>query len=207
MESRNLTVAIDGPAGAGKSTVAREVAKMLGYLYIDTGAMYRAVTLYCLRKGIDTFDERRASAERPARSMCALCKKRAGSRSFSTADDVTEEIRRPEVGESVAQVARVCEVRSALVKLQRRMSLEGGVVMDGRDIGTVVLPSADLKVFLTASPEERAHRRYRELVARGRRGLLPGRLRVHPKARFARQFTGGLASAEGGRRRRIDTTG
>lgn len=166
MESRNLTVAIDGPAGAGKSTVARHVARMLGYLYIDTGAMYRAVTLYCLRRGIDTFDEEavsRAALEVDVRLEQAS----GGPLVFLDGDDVTEEIRSPDVGESVAQVARYAGVRSALVKLQRRMSLEGGVVMDGRDIGTVVLPSADLKVFLTASPEERAHRRHRELLARG----------------------------------------
>lgn len=166
MKSRNLTVAIDGPAGAGKSTVAREVAKALGYLYIDTGAMYRAVTLYCLQKGIDTDDEEAVGMA--AREADVRLEQKAGELSvILNGSDVTDEIRRPDVGECVSQVARFAQVRSALVKLQREMSLEGGVVMDGRDIGTVVLPSADLKVFLTAAPEERAMRRYRELVQRG----------------------------------------
>lgn len=166
MKHRKLTIAIDGPAGAGKSTVARAVAQHFGYLYIDTGAMYRAVTLYCLQKGIDVDDEEavgRAAGEVDVR----LVQSPDGLRVFLNGADVTREIRRPEVGDRVSQVARWASVREAMVKLQRAMSEGGGVVMDGRDIGTVVLPSADVKVFLTASPEERASRRYRELVARG----------------------------------------
>lgn len=166
MNRRNLAIAIDGPAGAGKSTVARAVAQRLGYLYIDSGAMYRAVTLYCLQKGIDIDDEE--AVGRAAREVdVRLEPSPEGLRVFLNGVDVTCEIRRPEVGERVSQVARWGKVRSALVGLQRAMSAGGGVVMDGRDIGTVVLPSADVKVFLTATPEERARRRHQELLERG----------------------------------------
>lgn len=166
MKSRKLTIAIDGPAGAGKSTVARAVAQRLGYLYIDTGAMYRAVTLYCLQKRIDIDDED-AVAQAAREVDVRLEQASDGLSVFLNGVDVTREIRRPEVGEWVSQVARVRAVRLALVELQREMGLGGGVVMDGRDIGTVVLPTADLKIFLTASPQERARRRYREMVERG----------------------------------------
>lgn len=166
MECRRLTVAIDGPAGAGKSTVAREVAKSLGYLYIDTGAMYRAVALRCLREGIDVSDEEKVAQ---VAATAGIRLERAGDelRVELDGEDVTEAIRRPEVGEVVAEVARYPAVRQAMVELQRAMSLAGGIVMDGRDIGTVVLPAADVKVFLTASPEERARRRHRELLQQG----------------------------------------
>lgn len=161
-----MTIAIDGPAGAGKSTVAKKVAEALGYLHVDTGAMYRAVTLYCLQRQIDPLDEeavRRIVGEIDVRLVPD------GGRIIVLLNgkDVTAAIRKPEIGELVAHVARYYEVRAAMLKLQRRLASGGGVVMDGRDIGTVVLPSADLKVFLTASVSERAHRRHQELLARG----------------------------------------
>ena len=168
MGCRKLTVAIDGPAGAGKSTVAREVARALGYLYVDSGAMYRAVALRCLLDGIDVRDEVAVSRAAAAADV-RLVDGAAGVRVLLDGEDVTAAIRRADVGEAVPHVAKHPAVREALVRLQRQMSAGGGVVMDGRDIGTVVLPEADVKVFLTASPEERARRRYRELVARGDR--------------------------------------
>jgi len=166
MQCRKLTVAIDGPAGAGKSTVARNLARTLGYLYVDSGAMYRAVALRCLVQGVDLSNEDEVS--RIARSADVRLVQKSGELNvLLDGEDVTAAVRRPEVGEAAPQVAKYPAVREALVELQRKMSAAGGVVMDGRDIGTVVLPGADVKVFLTASPEERARRRYRELVQRG----------------------------------------
>lgn len=163
-----LTIAIDGPAGAGKSTVARKVAAALGYVYVDTGAMYRAVALKCLQLGVDVSDPE--AVARAARAMDVRLESSGGEpRVFVDGADVTEAIREPRVGEAVSLVAQVPEVREALVELQRRMGERGGVVMDGRDIGTVVFPSADVKVFLTAAEEERAARRHAELLARGER--------------------------------------
>ena len=165
MEKR-LVIAIDGPAGAGKSTVARKVAAALGYLYIDTGAMYRALTLAVLRAGVPV-DDPAAVAAAVAGVRIRLEPSPAGNRVFLDEEDVTAAIRSPEVSAAVSQVAAIPEVRRRLVTLQRQLAAEGGVVMDGRDIGTVVLPHADLKVFLTADLEERARRRYLELQAAG----------------------------------------
>ena len=159
-------IAIDGPAGAGKSTVARKVAAALGYLYIDTGAMYRALTLAVLRAGVPV-DDPAAVAAAVAGVRIRLEPSPAGNRVFLDEEDVTAAIRSPEVSAAVSQVAAIPEVRRRLVTLQRQLAAEGGVVMDGRDIGTVVLPHADLKVFLTADLEERVRRRYLELQAAG----------------------------------------
>lgn len=163
---KQLVIAIDGPAGAGKSTVARKVADALGYLYIDTGAMYRALTLAVLRAGVPVED---AAAVTSVVERCRVDLQPGpnGNRVFLNGEEVTGEIRTLAVSNAVSQVAAIPAVRRHLVTLQRRLAGAGGVVMDGRDIGTVVLPDADLKIFLTASLEERARRRYLETQALG----------------------------------------
>lgn len=163
----NPNIAIDGPAGAGKSTVAKMAAKELGFLYIDTGAMYRAVTLKALREETDLGDQDALSRLADATSVKLQSDTDGSLKVFLDGQDVTEEIRSPEVSRCVSLVAKVPAVRKRLVELQRAMALGGGVVMEGRDIGTVVLPDARFKVFLTASTEERAKRRRGELVAKG----------------------------------------
>jgi len=160
-------IAIDGPAGSGKSTVAGLVADKLNYLYIDTGAMYRAMTLKVLRLSLDLGDPA-VVAELTSSTRVELLKNSDNTlRVLLDDEDVTQEIRSPEVSQNVSQVAAVPAIRKHLVKLQQAMAEEGGVVMEGRDIGTVVLPNAGVKVFLTASSDERAKRRRAELVAKG----------------------------------------
>ena len=151
------TVAIDGPAGAGKSTVAKLAAKKLGYIYIDTGAMYRAAAWKMLESGAEPTDENIVGvAEKLDVSL-----RFAGDsvRVFADDTDVTETIRTPEVTALVSKVAQLGPVRTKMVQLQRKMAKDGGVVMDGRDIASNVLPNADVKIYLTASIEERALRR------------------------------------------------
>ncbi len=151
--SRRIVVAIDGPAGAGKSTIARRIAEKLGFLYIDTGAMYRAVALWALRNGTHPEDT-------PHLEQLAIAAQiELGDRVLLNGEDVTEAIRTPEVSALASQVAAVPGVRRALVEKQREFSLRTSVVMEGRDIGSVVFPAADVKVFLDASPQERARRR------------------------------------------------
>ena len=160
-------IAIDGPAGAGKSTIAKLLAKKLQLLYIDTGAMYRALALQALRKGI-TPDEQEKIALIAEKTRITLLEN--GDRNISVFlddEDVTDAIRSPEVTALVSSIAALPEVRMYLVEQQRAIAKRGGVVMDGRDIGTFVLPHADLKFFLTASIEERAKRRYLEMAAKG----------------------------------------
>jgi cytidylate kinase len=146
-----MVVAIDGPAGAGKSTVARALARELGFTYLDSGAMYRAVGLMTLRNG-------GAASEQAQRLELEL-----GNRVIANGEDVTEAIRAPEVSEAASKVATNPKVRAAMVAKQRELMSEGDWVAEGRDIGTVVAPDAELKLFLTASPEERARRRAEEL--------------------------------------------
>ncbi|HAG07148.1 MAG TPA: (d)CMP kinase [Peptococcaceae bacterium] len=159
-------IAIDGPAGAGKSTVAREVARRLGLTYIDTGAMYRAVALLALRQGVN-MDDFSGLAAVARKSNVAFIETPNGYRTYLNGEDVTEAIREPAVSRVVSLVARVPELRRHLVQTQRQMAAKGGIVMEGRDIGTCVLPWADRKFFITASVEERARRRYEELLSRG----------------------------------------
>lgn len=159
---RRLTVAIDGPAGAGKSTVARRVADEMGLLYVDTGAMYRAITWKAFQRGADLSDEQVVAAlARETDIVLDPPEVRVDGVS------VTEAIRSPEVTAHVSKVAGMPEVRRVLVEKQRQMAKDGGVVMDGRDIGTHVMPDADVKVFLTASLEERVKRRHLEMIRRG----------------------------------------
>jgi CMP/dCMP kinase len=161
-------IAIDGPAGAGKSTVARAVAGRLGLLYLDTGAMYRAVTLAALRKDVDVCDEE--ALEQLTRE-CTLdiknCDEDGSNLIFLNGENVSDDIRSPQVSRNVSYVARCPKVRAIMADLQRSFGGRDGVVMDGRDIGTHVMPDAEYKFFLTASLHERARRRLAELVAKG----------------------------------------
>ncbi|WP_303710441.1 (d)CMP kinase [Phascolarctobacterium succinatutens] len=162
---KKIVVAIDGPAGAGKSTIAKLAAEKLGYAYIDTGAMYRIVAWKFLQTG-KPFDEDFISGL--SKTMLIDFKPEAKiNRVFVDGTEVTDAIRTPEVTAIVSRVAAIGAVREAMVDQQRRMGEAGGVLMDGRDIGTVVFPNAQLKIFLTASVEERARRRYAEMVAKG----------------------------------------
>lgn len=165
MGRRDLVVAIDGPAGAGKSTVAQRAAKALGYTYIDTGAMYRAVAWKALQRGAVLTDEMILHALQDMDIVLAY--KEGNTQVYVDGEDVTKAIRTPEVSAVVSRVAAMGDVREKLVELQRKMATSGGVLMDGRDIATNVLPHADVKLFLTASIEERATRRWKELKAKG----------------------------------------
>jgi cytidylate kinase len=163
---RNLIIAIDGPVGSGKSTLARRVADMLRYVYVDTGAMYRAIALKALRRSIslDSSDDLVSLARDTHIDLRA---QEGTQQVFLDGEDVTAAIRGPEVSQAASKVAVVGGVRHGLVAEQRRAGEQGGVVMEGRDIGSVVFPDADLKIFLTASPEVRAERRWREHQQKG----------------------------------------
>jgi cytidylate kinase len=165
-EKKRLIIAIDGPAGAGKSTTAREVARRLGYLYIDTGAMYRAVALKALREGTSMQDETALTRIATAAEL-RLEPDRGGVRVFLDGEEVSDAIRSPEVSALSSVVSAVPGVRAQMVKRQREMGRDGGVVMEGRDIGTVVFPDADIKLFLDASACERARRRHHDLETQG----------------------------------------
>ena len=165
MKMQKPVIAIDGPAGAGKSTIAKLVAGKLGYIYIDTGAMYRSVAWKLLQTGEPFSPE---LAEKLAKEMVITFKPEAAvNRVFVDGTEVTDAIRSPEVTAIVSKVSAVGGVREEMVNQQRRMGEAGGVVMDGRDIGTVVFPNAEIKIFLTASVKERAMRRYKEMLAKG----------------------------------------
>lgn len=163
----NYNIAIDGPAGAGKSTVARIVANKLNYLYIDSGAMYRALTWRLLKDSICFEDEAKLTSELENINVEFRLDNAGESRVFCNGEDVTEEIRKPEVSRNVSEVAAKKPVRSRMVWLQREMAQRGRVVMDGRDIGTVVMPETSNKFYLTADVLERARRRFLELRLKG----------------------------------------
>lgn len=159
------TIAIDGPAGAGKSSVASELAARLGYLYVDTGAMYRAVTLFLITKGVSVYNRE---------LICSMLDKieiglAEWGNVFLNGKEVTQEIRTPSVDQVVSQVAALKEVRQFLKAKQRSLALSRPSITEGRDIGTVILPDADLKIFLTASPEIRARRRWLQLREQGQK--------------------------------------
>lgn len=165
-EANKLILAIDGPVGSGKSTVARRVAALLGYVYIDSGAMYRAVALKALRRGV-SLDDAGALTTLAQATHIDLRVQDSAQRVFLDGEDVTAAIRTPEVSQSASKIAVVPGVRHVLVAEQRRAGERGGVVMEGRDIGSVVFPDAQLKIFLTASAEVRAERRWREHQQKG----------------------------------------
>lgn len=162
---KKLIIAIDGPAGAGKSTVAQILAHRLHYNYIDTGAMYRAITWKIMRN--DIVNDVIAIGEIAKNIKINLTYINGKTTVFVDERDVTVDIRTPEVSRKVSEIAAIKSVRDAMLQLQRQLAGYGGVVMDGRDIGTHVLPNADVKIFLTASIKERAERRWRELLAKG----------------------------------------
>ncbi|GMU95647.1 MULTISPECIES: (d)CMP kinase [Ignavibacterium] len=163
--SEKLIIAIDGPAGSGKSTTAKLLAKKLGYLYIDTGAMYRAVTLFAIKNNI--LDDEKKIIELASKLDIELKLEDGITKVFVNGKDVSEEIRSLEVNQNVSPVSKIEGVRKILVEKQKRIGQNGGVVMEGRDITTVVFPNADVKIFLTASIEERARRRALEFAQKG----------------------------------------
>ena len=167
MSHRRPCIAIDGPVGAGKSTIARLVAQGLGYTYIDSGAMYRALAWAARRDGIGADDQTRVS-ELVEEVRIRIRPRADGlNQVIVNGDDITSEIRSPDIGQLASRLSAMPPVRRRMVALQQDMAREGGVVMEGRDIQTVVLPDAEVKIFLTASAEERARRRWEELRGRG----------------------------------------
>ncbi len=166
MEKQIFRIAIDGPAGAGKSTIARMAAGKLGFIYVDTGAMYRAIALFCLRQGILPKDEEAVSlAVKEAQITITHVDKE--QRVLLNGEDVSGQIRTEEVGNTASTVSAYPAVRAHLLGLQRNLAAGASVIMDGRDIGTCVLPDAETKIFLTASPSVRAMRRFKELKEKG----------------------------------------
>ncbi|MBC8558674.1 (d)CMP kinase [Fumia xinanensis] len=161
-----ISIAIDGPSGAGKSTIAKAVSKKLGFIYVDTGALYRSIGLYVLNKGKDTANQMDVAALLPEINV-QIRYVDGAQHVYLNEKDVSDDIRRPPVSMAASNVSAHPEVREFLLNLQRQFAKENNVVMDGRDIGTVVLPNADIKIFLTASSEERARRRYKELTEKG----------------------------------------
>lgn len=168
---KKITIAIDGFSSTGKSTLAKQLAKELGYVYVDTGAMYRAITLFamnngCIGAGSENIDE--LVQELSKIQLKFVFNDELGfSEMYLNDRNVEREIRKMEVSRNVSRIAEIEQVRTKLVDLQQKMGTEKGIVMDGRDIGSVVFPDAELKIFMTASPEKRAYRRYKELLDRG----------------------------------------
>lgn len=161
-----VNIAIDGPAGAGKSTISRLLAGNFGYVYVDTGALYRSIGLSSLKNGVDTADEQ-GVVNLLSKISLELKFENGSQHVYLNGEDVSSLIRSPEVSMAASKVSSYPEVRGFLLGLQKDIASKNNVVMDGRDIGTVVLPNAKIKIFLTASPEDRAKRRYEEMLARG----------------------------------------
>ncbi len=161
-----INIAIDGPAGAGKSSAAKLAAKELGFIYIDTGALYRSIGVAALRKGFDTTDAEKVNSILPEINL-SLKFTDGEQRVFLNGEDVSRDIRLPAASMAASNVSAIPEVRSFLLDMQKKFARENNCLMDGRDIGTVILPDAELKIFLTASPEKRAERRYDELIEKG----------------------------------------
>lgn len=185
--SRGLTIAVDGPGSAGKGTIAKGVARTLGYQYIDTGAMYRAVALFSRRQAIDWDDETALASVIEGLHFRFEWDGEAALRIVVNGEDITSRIRTEEIGDGASRVSRLPAVRAGLLDLQRRLGEAGGVVMDGRDIGTVVLPGAELKIYLDANLEERARRRHEEILRRGESSRLEG-VRIALAARDAQDM-------------------
>lgn len=162
-----IAVAIDGPVGAGKSSLARICAKRLGYIYVDTGALYRTVGLFCTRNNIDTDNHTAVKLAINSKLKLEIKLIDGTQHVYMNGEDVSEDIRTPEMSMMASKVSAIGEVRHYLVDIQRKMAEENNVIMDGRDIGTVILPNAQVKIFITAKPEIRAKRRYDELIAKG----------------------------------------
>lgn len=162
----NYRIALDGPSGAGKSTIAKRLSAELGFVYVDTGAMYRSIGLYCLQNNIDTADEAAVTVALPQIDI-ALKYVDGEQRVILNGTDVSKEIRINEVSMAASKVSAYKAVRAFLLDTQRNMAKTQSVIMDGRDIGTVVLPDAEIKIFIVADPKERAKRRYKELIERG----------------------------------------
>ncbi|MBO5378183.1 MAG: (d)CMP kinase [Ruminiclostridium sp.] len=164
-----INVAIDGPVGAGKSTIARECAKRIGFIYVDTGALYRTVGLFCKRNDIEISTDNAENIEKAITEGLKLeIRLENGTQLvFMNGENVSSEIRLPEMSMAASAVSAIPCVRRFLLETQRKVARENNVIMDGRDIGTVILPDAEVKIFLTAKPEIRAKRRYDELVAKG----------------------------------------
>lgn len=161
-----IIIAIDGPSASGKSTIAKSLAKSLGYAYVDSGAMYRAVTLFFLQKDVHMQDQE-AILQALNEINIRFARDERGNRTLLNQQDVEEEIRQMPVSQLVSQVAAIPEVRSKMVEQQQAMGAEKGIVMDGRDIGTVVFPNAEVKIFVTADVTARAQRRYQEMQKKG----------------------------------------
>ena len=167
MSEKHYAVAVDGPSGAGKSTLAKAVAKELRIMYVDTGAIYRVIGLAAFRRGVEPRDEAAVTALLPELEIGMRHVEDGLQRMYLNGEDVTGDIRLPEISMYASAVSALPPVRAFLLEMQRRLAREQSVIMDGRDIGTVVLPDAEVKIFLTASPEIRAKRRFLELEQRG----------------------------------------
>lgn len=163
----STAVALDGPAGAGKSSIAKRAAKALGFIYVDTGALYRTIGLAATRAQVEPVDSSQLDKLLEEIKVELTFSKDAGQIVLLNGEDVSDEIRTPEASMMASKISAVPKVRAYLLDLQRNMAKENNVIMDGRDIGTVVLPDAQVKIFLTASPEARAGRRYKELIEKG----------------------------------------